>query len=67
MRVLRISNRDNAAWAAFSLSHFGNRVGESRLVQICRRVFQILLTPIFYFETGVQSSTSTYLLVRDSK
>ena len=67
MRVLRISNRDNAAWAAFSFSHFGNRVGESRLVQICRRLFQILLTPIFYFETGVQSSTSTYLLVRDSK
>jgi hypothetical protein len=67
MRATRIRNRDNAAWAAFSLSHFGNRVGEVRLVQIRRRILQILFTPFFFFETGYRSSTSTYVLVRDSK
>lgn len=65
MQVSRIRNRDNAAWAAFSLSHFGNRVGENRLVQICRRILQILFTPFFFLETGARSSTSTYLLVRE--
>jgi len=67
MQASRIRNRDNAAWAAFSLSHFGNRVGESRFLQICRRIFQILFTPFFFLETGIRSSTSTYLLVRDPK
>ena len=67
MRISRIRNRDNAAWAAFSISHFGSRVGEGRFVQICRRIFQILFTPFFFFETGDRSSTSTYLLVRDPK
>ena len=67
MRASRIRNRDNAAWGAFSLSHFGNRVGEVRLIQICRRIVQILFTPFFFLETGIRSSTSTYLLVRDPK
>lgn len=66
MQASRIRNRDNAAWAAFSLSHFGNRVGEVRLIQICRRILQILFTPFFIFETGYRSSTCTYLLVRES-
>jgi hypothetical protein len=67
MRVSRIHNRDNAAWGAFSLSHFGNRVGEGRLVQVLRRVVQILFTPFFLFESGDRSTTSTYLLTRDPK
>jgi hypothetical protein len=65
MRVSRIHNRDNAAWGAFSLSHIGNRVGEGRLVQITRRIVQILFTPIFLLESGERSTTSTYLLTRD--
>jgi hypothetical protein len=67
MRASRIQNHDNASWAAFSLSHFGNRVGELRLIQICRRILQILLAPFFFFENSYRSSTCTYLLVRDSK
>jgi hypothetical protein len=67
MRVSRIRNRDSAAWGAFSISHYGNRVGEGRFVQIIRRIVQILLTPFFLLESGNRSTTSTYLLTRDLK
>lgn len=67
MRASRIYNRDHASWAAFSFSHFGNRAGELRMIQICRRIFQISLAPFFFFDKSYKSTTSTYILVRDCK
>ena len=65
MKVLQIRNRDNGAWGAFSISHFGNRVGEGRANQIFRRLIQIILTPLFLLEPQRSSCTSTYVLSRE--
>jgi hypothetical protein len=66
MNVSRIRNSSNAAWAAFSISHFGMRVGEKRFIQICRRLSQIFFTPFFLLEPLHRGTTNTYLLTRKS-
>lgn len=66
MKVEQVVNRDKGAWGAFSISHFGNRTGEGRGVQVLRRLIQICLTPLFQLEPLSHSSTSTYVLTQDA-
>lgn len=66
MNVSRIRNSSNGAWGAFSISHFGMRAGEKRLIQIFRRLVQIFFTPFFLLEPIRHGTTNTYLLTRKS-
>jgi len=65
MKVSQLRNRDYGAWGAFSISHFGNRVGEKRIVQLLRRILQISLTPLFLLEPTNYGAVSTYSLSRE--
>jgi hypothetical protein len=62
MTLIQLRNHDSAKWAAFSISHFGSRPGEHRMIQILRRGLQIFLSPFFRLEPLKYSTTSTYLL-----
>lgn len=62
--VATISNRDRKSWSAFSISNFRAKPHESDFIRKCRRLIQLIITPIFVVEPKTKAATHIFLLTK---